>query len=44
MESQPCNMVNFKLHLYFPGWVVGVVIFKLKAKLSSTGIGLANWN
>ena len=39
-------MVNFKLHLYFPGWVggVGVVIIKLKAKLSSTGTGLANWN
>ena len=33
-------MVNFKLHLYFPGggggWV-GVVIIKLKANLSSTG-------
>ena len=28
-------MVNFKLHLYFPGWV-GVVIIKLKANLSST--------
>ena len=37
-------MVNFKLHLYFPGgWVgVGVVIIKLKANLSSnwTGLGL----
>ena len=38
-------MVNFKLHLYFPGWV-GVVIIKLKANLSSnwTGLGLdLNW-
>ena len=33
-------MVNFKLHLYFPGWMV---IIKLKANLSSTGTGL-NWN
>ena len=38
-------MANFKLHLYFPGWVgVGgwVVIIKLKANLSSnwTGLGL----
>ena len=34
-------MVKFKLHLYFPGvgWV-GVVIIKLKANLSSTGLGL----
>ena len=38
-------MVNFKLHLYFPGWVgVGVVIIKLKANLGSTGTGVANWN
>ena len=39
-------MVNFKLHLYFPGGVwVGVVIIKLKADLSSnwTGLGL-DWN
>ena len=43
-------MANFKLHLYFPGWVgVGgggwVVIIKLKANLSSnwTGLGL-DWN
>ena len=35
-------MVNFKLHLYFPGWVggVGVVVIKLKANLSSTDTGL----
>ena len=34
-------MVNFKLHLYFPGWVgVGVVIIKLKANLSATGLDL----
>ena len=37
-------MVNFKLHLYFPGggvdeWV-GVVIIKLKANLSSNWTGL----
>ena len=52
-------MVNFKLHLYFPGWVGWlrrlcgglfaeamwwVVIIKLKAKLSSAGTRLANWN
>ena len=30
-------MVNFKQHLYFPGWVgLGVVIIKLQANLSST--------
>ena len=34
-------MVNFKLHLYFPGWGwvggwLGVVIIELKANLSST--------
>ena len=39
------NMANFKLYLYFPGWVggwLGVVIIKLKANLSSnwTGLGL----
>ena len=36
-------MVNFKLHLYFPGGGVagwGGVIIKIKANLSSTGSGL----
>ena len=35
-------MVNYKLYLYFPGWVGGgwVVIIKLKANLSLTGTRL----
>ena len=38
-------MVNYKLHLYFPGWVGEVVISKLNANLSSnrTELGL-DWN
>ena len=28
-------MINFKLYLYFPGWVGGWVIIRLKANLSS---------